>query len=89
MCIREETKQDNKQGTEKLFVLESAVSAREVEVEYVRTKKELYLRVGGIKYKWHSGCQEYRCANRACRGRVVMKELKRYYQVVECKHQSK
>lgn len=53
VCIREEVKQGERLGEEKVFALERTLPARVVEAEYVRTKKERYLRVAGIKYKWH------------------------------------
>lgn len=89
VCMhREEFKKDEQLINEKVFVLERAIPAKEVMVEYVRTKKERYIRVSEIKYKWHGGSQEYRCANRACKGRVMLKDQK-YYQVIECKHKTK
>ena len=51
--VRESAAIDRVKASEKVFVIERTVAAREVAAEYVRTKKERYLRVDGIKYKWN------------------------------------
>ena len=83
-----EEKVDKERATKMMnekLVVELNEEFKEIDVEYVRTTKERFIRVEGIKYRWSQPHQEYRCAKKACKGRVKTKG-KKYYQIKPCEH---
>jgi hypothetical protein len=71
----------------KIIVKEEANLKVLDDVEYIRTKKERYIRVSGYKYRWNEKGKQYKCSNAVCKGRVLMNK-KLYYEIEPCSHKT-
>ena len=73
---------------QKKITVKEEVCLKELDdVEYIRTKKERYIRVSGYKYRWDEKRKFYKCSNAVCKGRVLMKK-KVYYEIEPCSHKT-